>query len=166
MPVAVLTAQPAEAAVTCGVYKWKLGAWEQWRSIPTQASPDPDFDIRGKVWYRNCTESDGTPFVKVHEYHVIVDHVGGYNGCSNIDEWIVNPNVLSWWNPGTKTYGCSATYPLMDMVFHPDSSCVCVNIYASLPSNEKCIGADITAGISGAPDDYEAVPTICFLPSN
>lgn len=157
IPLGVFNA-PAANAVTCGVPLTNTGAWGAKWERPYGA--DMDFRFQGQVDFRFCSDSNGT-FAKVSEYRVVGD-VSRSGGCGNVELFRVNPNVLNWWNPVAKEKSCGGTWQKV-WSWTPDSTCDCVNVYPSLPENERCIGSVVTLENVRAFDENKNVPTICVI---
>lgn len=155
-----VTAPTASAAITCDSSNTtRTGDTAYSGLTPGAGGQYKNVHYNGIVVFKNCYDN-GVRFIKVFQYKVYFWQ--DTDDCDNVDEFHVNPNALNWWNAPEDQFNCLSGGGSETHVFVPTGGFV--NVYATLPSNERCIGATVVAGIAPGPDENLAnVPTMCFL---
>lgn len=155
VPVGMVTASPAQA-YTC---------YSRYASGETMiGSMDPDGgDVAGsysfisRLYYVDCGKTyNGRRYLEVDSYKVIITEVSGYCGITR--SWLVNPDIIGSYNPGTQQRYCQNDDEVDEINWNPVDP---VRVYADDPENERCLGGTVTVDNKYAGDYNRGLYRVC-----
>lgn len=150
VPVTI-AASPASAA-TCTAYKSVA-----WKTIYSQGGDVGDkagnYTFTATMYYRACP-SLNVSYVDSYNLQIYQN----YGTCGITRNWIVNPDIIGSYNPGSQTAGCSTSDTVDLLVWDPAAQ----PVYSGHTGAARCIGGTVTLDNSLATDTNYSLPVVCL----